>query len=58
MEPSKQELYKQKFKMEELQNELRGEEEDMLKKMTPKERREYFRQEAESAALRAAHGWK
>ena len=44
--------YKQDFKRKELEHELQGEDEEMLKSMTPEERRKYFREEAESAARR------
>ena len=49
--------YKEDFKRRELEHELAGEDEDMLRQMTPKERREYFRQEAEDAARRHSAGY-
>lgn len=42
--------YKEWRKYKELQDELQGEEEDMLRSMTPEERRKYLR---ESAKLEA-----
>jgi hypothetical protein len=44
--------YKEDFKRRELEHELAGEDEEMLHAMTPKERSEYLRQEAEDAARR------
>lgn len=55
---SYRETYKEKFKREEMEHELQHEDEDMLRRMTPEERKKYLREEMESAALRAAHGWR
>jgi hypothetical protein len=44
--------YKQDFKRRELEHELQGEDEEMLRQMTPAERRKWLREEAEDAARR------
>jgi len=49
--------YKSDFKRRELEHELAGEDEDMLRSMTHEERRKFLREEAESAARREAAGY-
>lgn len=49
--------YKCEFKRKEMEHELGHEDEDMLRRMTPEERRQYLDAEARAAAYRSNSRW-